>query len=64
MKIKVAVCSECPFNYDTLECRARPESAQQYSPDEHADGSDCNQFAGRPDWCPLDKGVVTVEAQR
>ena len=74
--VVTGACYGCPFNYDTLECRAN-SAAQGHDEEDrpiapvlptsvafNRDGSDCDQFNARPDWCPLEQGPVEVTLDR
>jgi len=67
-RIAVAGCYECPFNYDGIDCKiamAHPDVPDGHglSITENRNRSDVPE-GGRPDWCPLELGAVTVEVDR
>lgn len=66
-------CWQCPLCYDGLECRAMDSrDVGWHKPDPMvmrplANGSvtptsiaPCDPYSERPDWCPLDAGVVEL----
>lgn len=66
-------CYLCPLCYDSQECRAllvsvegvadtddRPDGSGGRYPGQNSDGSQCDPYTERPDWCPLNAGGVEI----
>lgn len=56
---KIKDCDDCPFNYDTIECKLLPRAVEETNSTIYEGIED--MIVGIPDGCPLRKESVCVK---
>lgn len=58
---KIKDCNDCPFNYDTIECKLLPRYLEETSSTIYDNLDGDNMTIGIPKGCPLRKESVCVK---